>query len=315
MTNDQLRAFVAVAEQGSFRAAATSLHKTQPSISNAIKTLESQFDFSLFDRNNYRPVLSTEGKAFYNQAKKLLTQATELEMFGHHLARADMTQLSISLSAMCAFPPVLNKIKDFCTERPQMRLQLNTEHLSGVLEQIQLDKSEFAIGPLLGVDQKYEFIEVGEIKMVTVIAPQAMATLMADAANSGSNVNDNSDSEEKHPILSHQQLRQLPHILITDTGSVARFDHVNIISGSRPWYVNDYQMKKALLVSAMGWARIPEHIVKTQLKAGSLIKIQVENFNFESTVPMYLIKLKQQPLSVLAKAFWQHMISDEESVN
>ena len=303
MTNDQLRAFVAVAEQGSFRAAATSLYKTQPSISNAIKTLESQFDFSLFDRHNYRPVLSTEGKAFYNQAKKLLTQATELEMFGHHLARADMTQLSLSLSAMCAFPPILNKIKDFCTERPQMRLQLNTEHLSGVLEQIQLDKSEFAIGPLLGVDQKYEFIEVGEIKMITVIAPQALAAVM-------SSVSDN-QSMPAMPLLTHQQLRQLPHILISDTGSVAPFDHVNVISGSRPWYVNDYQMKKALLVSAMGWARIPEHIVKTQIKDGSLIKIQVENFNFESTVPMYLIKLKQQPLSVLAKAFWQHMICDE----
>jgi len=303
MTNDQLRAFIAVAEQGSFRAAATSLYKTQPSISNAIKTLESQFDFSLFDRHNYRPVLSTEGKAFYNQAKKLLTQATELEMFGHHLARADMTQLSLSLSAMCAFPPILNKIKDFCTERPQMRLQLNTEHLSGVLEQIQLDKSEFAIGPLLGVDQKYEFIEVGEIKMITVIAPQALAAVM-------SSVSDN-QSMPAMPLLTHQQLRQLPHILISDTGSVAPFDHVNVISGSRPWYVNDYQMKKALLVSAMGWARIPEHIVKTQIKDGSLIKIQVENFNFESTVPMYLIKLKQQPLSVLAKAFWQHMICDE----
>jgi len=298
MTNDQLRAFVAVAEQGSFRAAATSLYKTQPSISNAIKTLESQFDFSLFDRHNYRPVLSTEGKAFYNQAKKLLTQATELEMFGHHLARADMAQLSLSLSAMCAFPPILNKIKDFCTEHPQMRLQLNTEHLSGVLEQIQLDKSEFAIGPLLGVDQKYEFIEVGEIKMITVIAPQALATIMTSYSDS--------QSMPAMPLLTHQQLRQLPHILISDTGSVAPFDHVNVISGSRPWYVNDYQMKKALLVSAMGWARIPEHIVKTQIKDGSLIKIQVENFNFESTVPMYLIKLKQQPLSVLAKAFWQH---------
>jgi len=303
MTNDQLRAFVAVAEQGSFRAAATSLYKTQPSISNAIKTLESQFDFSLFDRHNYRPVLSTEGKAFYNQAKKLLTQATELEMFGHHLARADMTQLSLSLSAMCAFPPILNKIKDFCTESPQMRLQLNTEHLSGVLEQIQLDKSEFAIGPLLGVDQKYEFIEVGEIKMITVIAPQALAAVMSSVSDS--------QSMPAMPLLTHQQLRQLPHILISDTGSVAPFDHVNVISGSRPWYVNDYQMKKALLVSAMGWARIPEHIVKTQINDGSLIKIQVENFNFESTVPMYLIKLKQQPLSVLAKAFWQHMICDE----
>jgi DNA-binding transcriptional LysR family regulator len=88
---------------------------------------------------------------------------------------------------------------------------------------------------------------------------------------------------------------------------MAPFDHVNIIAGGQHWYVNDYQMKKSLLIAAMGWARMPEHVVSSQLSDGSLQQIQVENFNSQNTVPMYLIKLKRQSLSELAKLFWDNM--------
>lgn len=288
MTNEQLKAFVAVVEKGSFRSAANALFKTQPSISAAIKSLELQFEFCLFDRDHYRPVLTSKGKAFYTQAKKLLKQSSELETYAHQLANTEMPQLAISLSAMSAFPPVLDKIKTFWNRHPHMQLQLNTEHLSGVLEQIQLETSEIAIGPAVGIDQQYDVIEISQINMITVAAPG----LFKRANNA---------------IVSQQTLRNLPHILISDTGSMAPFDHINVINGGQPWYVNDYQMKKALIISAMGWARIPEHVVTSQLADGSLQKIQVENFNSQSTVPMYLIKLKRLSLSKLAKLFWDEM--------
>ncbi|NQZ30423.1 MAG: LysR family transcriptional regulator [Oceanospirillaceae bacterium] len=290
MTNEQLKAFICVVEQGSFRSAATALHKTQPSVSAAVKSLEQHFNLCFFDRSHYRPQLTDEGRAFYAQAKKLLQQATQLEMYGHQLASAVTPPLAISLSAMCALPAVLEKIKHFWNQHPQMHLQVNTEHLSGVLEQLKLEKADLAIGPLLGIDHNFEYIEISQIKMITVIAPHLL---------------DISPGIQ----ISQQQLRNLPHILISDTGSVAPFDHVNVLLGGQRWYVNDYQMKKALLISAMGWARIPEHIVQHQLEDGSLLKIDVENFNSQSTVPMYLIKLKNSPSSSLAKAFWQDMLN------
>lgn len=288
MTNEQLKAFIAVVEQGSFRSAALTLFKTQPSISNSVKALESQFKLQLLDRNRYRPILTSEGKTFYRQAKKLLKQATELEMLGHQLSSGNTAKLSISLSAMCGLPNLLNKIKAFWNLHPEIQVQINTEHLSGVLEQLQLETSDLAIGPLKGVDQDYEFIEISTVNMVTVASPKLIRT-------------------DPLKTINQQQLRHIPHILISDSGTISTFEHVNIIVGGQPWYVNDYQMKKELLVSAMGWARIPEHIVKRQLEDGSLIKLKVENFNYESTIPMYLIKMKEQPLSRLAQDFWDEM--------
>ena len=288
MTNEQLKAFLAVVEQGSFRAAAAAIFKTQPSISAAVKALELQFAVSLFDRDSYRPELTPEGKVFYRQAKLLIKQANRLEMLGHQLASADMPLLSISLSAMCALPPVLEKIKLFTTEHEKMRLQINTEHLSGVLEQLQLEKTDLAIGPNIGLGEQHEFVQISQINMLTVAAPGYL-------------------SIQPGELISHQQLRHKPHILISDTGSLAPFDHVNVLLGGQRWYVNDYQMKKALLVSAMGWARMPEHIITAELQSGALITVQVENFNSQSQVPMYLIKLKNHTLNSLAKAFWDQL--------
>ena len=81
MKLDQLRAFIAVVETGSFRSAADSIHKTQPGISAAVKALEEQYGILLFDRNSYRPTLTAEGHAFFQQSKKLkLRQLQRLKL-------------------------------------------------------------------------------------------------------------------------------------------------------------------------------------------------------------------------------------------
>jgi DNA-binding transcriptional LysR family regulator len=66
-------------------------------------------------------------------------------------------------------------------------------------------------------------------------------------------------------------------------------------------------MKKALLVAGLGWARMPAQMVETQLESGQLVALEVESFNSRSRVPIYLIRLRDLPLSELAQAFWQQM--------
>lgn len=296
MKSDQLRAFVSVVDQGSFRAAAAQLYKTQPTISAAVKALEAQFGISLLSRDAYRPTLTAEGKTFYREAKRLLTQVMELESLGHQLSKGAAPSLSISLSAMCALPPGLNTIKQFCIKHPDLQLNISTEHLSGILEQLHLDKADVAIGPHTGLDDRYEFVEIGTVTMITVASPDCIQVQPL-----------NSSGQE---LTTQQALRQIPHILVADTGTQSPFDHINIISGGRRWYVKDYQVKKALLLAGMGWARIPLHMIETELASGALIPLQVENFASRSDVPIYLIRLRQHPLSELASLFWQEMIAE-----
>ena len=61
VTINQLRAFVAVCDQGSFSGAAREMRRAQSAISHAIKALESAFDVELFERNTRKATLTAPG--------------------------------------------------------------------------------------------------------------------------------------------------------------------------------------------------------------------------------------------------------------
>ena len=63
VTINQLRAFVAVCDQGSFSGAARKLNRAQSAISHAIKALERAFDVQLFERNIRKATLTAAGRS------------------------------------------------------------------------------------------------------------------------------------------------------------------------------------------------------------------------------------------------------------
>jgi DNA-binding transcriptional LysR family regulator len=72
VTLKQLRAFVAVAEAGSFTAAAQRLHVTPSALSLVIKDLESTVGMRLFERTTRQTKLAPAGRDFLPSARKLV---------------------------------------------------------------------------------------------------------------------------------------------------------------------------------------------------------------------------------------------------
>ena len=288
MKLDQVKAFMAVAEAGSFRSAADNLHKTQPTVSASIRALEDTFNAQLFDRESYRPTLTPEGKALYEQAQQLISAAEDFESLGFSLSQGAKQTLSISLSAMCTQPPRLDRFREFFDEHTHVELQISTEHHSGILERLNSNQSELAIGPNMMFNNRYEYIEIGEIEMVTVAASDYFAPHNLDS-------------------IPHKVARERPHILVLDTGTKAPMDPLNTITGGKKWFVRDYQVKKELLLAGMGWARIPMYLVSNAINEGRLSEIQIERFNNRNRIPIYIIRLKDRTLSQVAAAFWQKM--------
>ena len=72
LTLRQLRAFVAVAETGSFTAAAATLHLTQSALSVLVRELEREMGVQLFDRHTRRVLLSEAGREFQPSVQRLL---------------------------------------------------------------------------------------------------------------------------------------------------------------------------------------------------------------------------------------------------
>lgn len=83
MTEAQLRALVAVAEQGSFAAAASVLCMSQPGVSRCIKSLELELGGALFARQGMRVALTQLGEAALVRARAMLVEADAMR---HELA-------------------------------------------------------------------------------------------------------------------------------------------------------------------------------------------------------------------------------------
>lgn len=67
-----LRAFVAVAETLSFRAAAERAHLAQPAVSRTIRDLEARLGARLFERDTHHVALTEAGAVFLDEARALL---------------------------------------------------------------------------------------------------------------------------------------------------------------------------------------------------------------------------------------------------
>src|SRR5579863_8452217 len=79
LTLDQMRVLVAVAETGSFSAAARRLGRVQSAVSQAINTLEQILQVQLFDRAGKTPKLTSAGAVLLSDARRLIDDAGVLK--------------------------------------------------------------------------------------------------------------------------------------------------------------------------------------------------------------------------------------------
>lgn len=111
----QIRAFVAVAEEGSFTLAAKRIFVTQSAVSHALRTLEEQLSCQLLDRGGKRVTVTPEGEMVLKRCKRILL---EIELAGRDvdgLRRWGQTRVRIGAPhSLCNFllPAVLREFRD-----------------------------------------------------------------------------------------------------------------------------------------------------------------------------------------------------------
>src|SRR5258708_17919955 len=97
VTINQLRAFVAVCDQGSFSGAARELNRAQSAISHAIKALERAFDVALFERNTRKATLTSAGRSLLPGARVLIARSERTQTRSDSIAEAAVPQVSTAL--------------------------------------------------------------------------------------------------------------------------------------------------------------------------------------------------------------------------
>jgi DNA-binding transcriptional LysR family regulator len=119
-----LKAFTAVADTGSFSAAAELLFLTQPAISKRIAALESELGAKLFDRIGRTITLTEAGRALLPRAQNILVELEDSVRAISNLTGEVHGTLRFATShhiGLHRLPPAL---KRFTQEHPQVRLDI-----------------------------------------------------------------------------------------------------------------------------------------------------------------------------------------------
>ncbi len=116
---NQIRAFLATVEEGSFSAAARALGQTQPTLSRQISALEDVLGVILFERGHRSMILTEPGRALLDPVRAMAEAATlvSLTASGQSLQIAGRVTLTATNTMASQFlPPVLVKLRQLAPE-------------------------------------------------------------------------------------------------------------------------------------------------------------------------------------------------------
>ena len=142
---DTLKAFLAVAETGSFSHAADRMHLTQPAISKRVAQLEQQLDARLFDRIGRTVRLTEAGNSLVYRANLILQHVEDTERAIRNLKGQVGGQLSLATShhvGLWRLPGVLNI---YIAKHPEVNLDLHFMDSEVAHERIIQGELEMAI--------------------------------------------------------------------------------------------------------------------------------------------------------------------------
>ncbi|ALC84332.1 hypothetical protein AM592_19795 [Bacillus gobiensis] len=175
MTINQLRIFIKVAEKLNFTDAAEELFMTQPAVSRAISSLESELGVSLFYRDKKRGIhLTPIGTATVQEFRKVIQLVNKVEEFADEEKGLKSGKIRIGsfVAASSYFlPQVISYIK---SRYPDIKFELK----EGTSDQVKkwIDDYQIDVGIVASPTTDYEHFVLLKDKMVVVLPPNHRLT-------------------------------------------------------------------------------------------------------------------------------------------
>src|SRR6267154_835281 len=124
---DQLRIFIAAADEGSFSAAGRWLRRAQSVVSQTLANLEGQLGLKLFDRSARCPVLTDHGRALRGDARAVAGGVDLFKARAKSLAGGLDPELSVVVDVTFPGAIFLPAVAAFQEKFPAILLRLDAE--------------------------------------------------------------------------------------------------------------------------------------------------------------------------------------------
>lgn len=146
LTLRQLHAFCAVAELGSFTAAATRMHLTQSALSVLVRELESELGVRLFDRHTRRVLLTEAGQELLPSAQRMLAELERAVQGLAQLRDKSRGRLRLAMPQLMASTLGARAVAAFHRKHPGVAIELHDTPTDRLVAQVLSGEAELAIG-------------------------------------------------------------------------------------------------------------------------------------------------------------------------
>ncbi|HEY2435395.1 MAG TPA: LysR family transcriptional regulator [Vicinamibacterales bacterium] len=166
-----LAAFLAVASDRSFSAAARRLHRTQPAISQAVRRIEDELGERLFDRSSRDGTLTEAGRLLQDYAQRLLGLANEAETAVRELQQVRRGRVIIGANE-AAVHSLLPHVEKFALDHPNVVMDVRRVPSRQIASAV-LDRSlDFGVLTFQPVDRGVQTLSLGADDLVLLASPK-----------------------------------------------------------------------------------------------------------------------------------------------
>lgn len=251
---DQIRTFIAAAEEGSFSAAARKLGRAQSAVSDLVRGLERELGVALFDRAGRTPTLTAAGQSLLKDARAIGGAVDFMNFRARGLAEGLEPELCAVVDVYFPFQAITEAAKHFQREFPATPLRLYVEVLGGATEPVLDGRAGLAVvggpGPLpRGLSGE----PLNGVAVIMVCAPDHPL-----AAFEG--------------VIPQSELARHVQLVLTERSNRSAGQEYNVMSPTT-WRLADLYAKHSFLLGGLGWGSMPLHAVERDLAEGRLVRL------------------------------------------
>ncbi|MER9303334.1 LysR family transcriptional regulator [Mesorhizobium sp. M0293] len=278
LTLDQLRVLVAIVETGSFSAAGRKLHRAQSAISQTIATLEDVQGVTLFDRSNYRPLLTDVGRALVAQARIVLSGTARFEAMAAGTRDGLEPELAVAIDPLVPTAPFIDSLHALREVFPHLPVSFSTEGLGGAERRLRRGDAALAFCVLLpSAPEDIVALPLLGVRLLPVVAPT-------------------------HPLarlgrpLTHPDLDEHVQLVLSDPSTPDSPSYG--VVGTKVWRFVELGRRLDFLLAGFGWCRMPEYLVTPLLAEGRLVPLPIKDDPAGAHGPLtiYAAHMRDRPL-------------------